>query len=157
MRIANALIFSAATAAIALAGCASTASRTMNEKSNSLTPCSGAPNCVSSVNAKDSSRHVDPFAFDGTKEQAHAALLDVLRAQKDAQIEADDMPTVRATFRTTIGFVDDVTFVFRDDADMIDVKSGSRLGLFDWGVNGRRVESLRLAFKRRMVEGNSAN
>ena len=109
------------------------------------------------MNAPDSSRHVDPFAFDGTKAQAHVALLQILRAQKDAEIKADAMPTVHATFQTTIGFVDDVTFVFRDDVGMIDVKSNSRLGFYDFGVNGRRVEKLRAAFNRAMAESKGAN
>lgn len=157
MRISNALIFSAAAAAIALAGCASTSSRVMNDKATPLTPCSIAPHCVSSVNAPNSSRHVDPFVFEGTKAQAHAALLDVLRTQKDARIESDAMPKLHATFRTTIGFVDDVTFRFRDDANLIDVKSNSRLGFYDVGVNGRRVENLRAAFNQAMTVIKASN
>ena len=67
------------------------------------------------------------------------------------------MPILHATFHTTIGFVDDVTFVFRDDAGMIDVKSNSRIGFYDFGVNGRRVENLRAAFNRAMAESKGAN
>ncbi len=66
------------------------------------------------------------------------------------------MPSLHATFHTTLGFVDDVTFVFRDDASVIDVKSRSRIGFSDLGVNRRRVEHLRTAFSRAMAEGKPA-
>ncbi|MFZ2237162.1 MAG: DUF1499 domain-containing protein [Dokdonella sp.] len=128
----------------------------MKDPSSQITPCSGAPHCVSSLNKDDSARHVAPFAFDGAREQAHAALLKVLRGQKDARIEADAMPKLHATFRTTIGFVDDVTFFFRDDASLIDVKSKSRIGYYDFGVNRRRVESLRTEFSQAMAGIKSA-
>lgn len=156
MRILNPLLFSSAAVVIALAGCATTSSKTRNDQSRLLTPCSGAPHCVSSMNASNSALHVDPFSFNGSKEQAHAALLEVLRGQKDARIEADAMPKLHATFRTTIGFVDDVTFVFRDDASLIDVKSNSRLGFFDLGVNSRRVERLRTEFSQAMARAKTS-
>ena len=152
MRISKALLFSAAAIGMTLAGCASTSTGTIKDQANRLTPCSGAPHCVSSKSATGSALHVDPFSFNGSREQAHAALLEVLRGQKDARIEADAMPMLHATFRTTIGFVDDVTFLFRDDASLIDVKSNSRLGFYDFGVNRRRVESLRTEFSRAMAE-----
>lgn len=141
----------------ALAACASTPSKTMNDPSTPFTPCSGAPHCVSSLNAGDSARHVDPFVFDGTREQARSALLQVLRSREDVRIEADAMPSLHATFQSTLGFVDDVTFAFRDDAKTIDVKSTSRIGYYDFGVNRRRVESLRTEFADAVAELSAAS
>ena len=109
MRISVVPLTLTAAAAVALASCASTPSRAITDPSNTITPCSSAPHCVSSKNAVDSARHVDAFKFDGSTEQAHAALLQALHSHEDARIESDVMPVVRSTFRTTVGFVDDVT------------------------------------------------
>ena len=143
-----------AAAAVALASCASTPSKAITDPLNTITPCSSAPHCVSSKNAVDSARHVDAFKFDGSTEQAHAALLQALHSHEDARIESDVMPVVRSTFHTTVGFVDDVTFVFRDDAKLIDVKSRSRIGYYDFGVNRRRVEQLRTEFAATIAKAN---
>lgn len=144
-----------AAAAIALASCASTPSRAMIDPSSPITPCSSSPHCVSSKNAAGSARHVDAFKFDASTELAHAALLQVLRSHDDARIESDVMPVVHSTFRTAIGFVDDVTFVFHDDSKLIDVKSRSRIGYYDFGVNRRRVEQLRLQFAAALAKASS--
>ena len=135
-----------ATAITGLASCASSPSKARNDISEAITACSSAPHCVSSENAADSARRVEPFKYSGSREQAHAALRDALRSEDNAHIESDVIPVVRATFRSTLGFVDDVTFVFRDDAKLIDVKSTSRIGYYDFGVNKRRVERLREQF-----------
>ena len=154
MRISVVPLTLTAAAAVALASCASTPSKAITDPSNTITPCSSAPHCVSSKNAVDSARHVDALKFDGSTEQAHAALLQALRSHEDARIESDVMPVVRSTFHTTVGFVDDVTFVFRDDAKLIDVKSRSRIGYYDFGVNRRRVEQLRTEFAATLAEAN---
>lgn len=149
--IANTL---AVAALIAIAGCASAPQKSAG-RSDAITPCSVAPHCASSTNATDSAFYVEPLRYNGSTEQAHAALIDVLKHQANAKVELDALPQVRSTFRTTIGFVDDVTFAFRDDGKAIDVKSNSRLGLYDFGVNRRRVEELRRLFNDAMSASSS--
>ena len=46
-----------------------------------------------------------------------------------------------------LGFVDDLEFYFPKDAKIIQVRSASRLGDSDLGVNRRRIEQIRLAMK----------
>ena len=53
---------------------------------------------------------------------------------------------VRAEFRTRLGFVDDVEFRIDEAARGIHVRSASRKGYWDLGVNRRRVEAIREAF-----------
>jgi uncharacterized protein (DUF1499 family) len=40
-------------------------------------------------------------------------------------------------------FVDDIEFQLRADEQLIAVRSASRIGYYDWGVNRRRVERIR--------------
>jgi uncharacterized protein (DUF1499 family) len=44
-----------------------------------------------------------------------------------------------------VGFVDDVEFELRAESDEIAVRSASRVGLFDLGVNRIRIEGVRRA------------
>jgi uncharacterized protein (DUF1499 family) len=45
-----------------------------------------------------------------------------------------------------MGFVDDVEFVVNPAQRLIDVRSASRLGHSDLGVNRKRIEAVRQAF-----------
>ncbi|HXK55510.1 MAG TPA: DUF1499 domain-containing protein, partial [Gammaproteobacteria bacterium] len=45
-------------------------------------------------------------------------------------------------------FDDDAEFEFDDDAKLIHLKSASRTGYFDFGVNRRRLETIREKFNQ---------
>ena len=44
-------------------------------------------------------------------------------------------------------FIDDVEFYFPSNESVINVRSSSRLGDFDFGVNRTRLEQIRLALQ----------
>jgi uncharacterized protein (DUF1499 family) len=137
----------AAAAASALGGCGAPSHFTKPQSPGSFTACAPAPHCVSSQASAGSFQHVEPFRFTGSADAAHRALSEMLRGDPQATVEKDDGNFVHATFKTTIGFVDDVTFLIKPDKDIIDVKSSSRIGFSDLGVNNRRVERLRKEFE----------
>jgi len=110
-----------------------------------LPPCPSSPNCVSSRDP-DPSRRVDPIPFRGTAEEAREALETVLRSLPRVTIVASSGSMVRAEFRSRLGFVDDVAFRIDEAAGVIHVRSASRTGYWDFGVNRRRVETIREAF-----------
>jgi len=110
-----------------------------------LPPCPSSPNCVSSRDP-DPSRRVDPIPFRGTPEEAREALEAVVRSLPRATIVASSGIGIRAEFRSRLGFVDDVAFRFDEAAGVFHVRSASRTGYWDLGVNRRRVETIREAF-----------
>lgn len=110
-----------------------------------LPPCPSSPNCVSSGDP-DPARRVDPIPFRGTADEARAALETVLRSLPRANVVASMGDLVRAEFRSRLGFVDDVEFRIDEVAGGIHVRSASRKGYWDFGVNRRRVETIREAF-----------
>lgn len=148
------LLFKPVAAAIVmtagLIGCASTPPKHFTRSADDFTPCSKAPHCVSSQAEPDSGKHVPPLAFSASADGARQALLKTLYARDDATVERADARFVHATFRTTLGFVDDVTFLIQRQRQVIDVKSSSRIGYYDFGVNRRRVEALRRDFAARL-------
>jgi uncharacterized protein (DUF1499 family) len=108
-----------------------------------LKPCPDTSNCVSSRDqGRDS--YVEPLRYAGEWRAAKARLLIVIQKLPRTQVVTDAGEYLHVTFTSRVfGFVDDVEFVFDDAAKVIHVRSASRKGRFDLGVNRRRVESLR--------------
>jgi len=108
-----------------------------------LAPCKRSPNCVSSqANPADLEHYIAPIH--GTLEAARRALHELQRVM----IISDTENYVYAEFRTPLmRYVDDVEFFF--DGAVIHVRSCSRLGRRDFGVNRKRVEQLRALIEAR--------
>jgi uncharacterized protein (DUF1499 family) len=108
-----------------------------------LEPCPTTPNCVS-TEATDKGHGIAPISFSTSSAEAAARLLDVLREMPRAKIVASDERSIRVEFRTAIfRFVDDAVFVIDGAAKSIRFRSASRIGRSDFGVNRRRMESIR--------------
>ena len=125
---------------------AGTAPADLGVRDGRLAPCPATPNCVSSRSADDSQR-VAPFPLRGPPLSSMAKLARIVAAQPGAAIVTQRDDYLHATFATPLmGFVDDVEFVVDAPRGVIDVRSASRLGYGDLGVNRKRVEALRAAF-----------
>jgi uncharacterized protein (DUF1499 family) len=110
-----------------------------------LTPCPGLPNCISSQ-SQDANHRVEPFQYEGSLIQAKARLLQVIEGMARVKITAVEDHYIHAEFTSKIfRFVDDVEFYFDRDHKIIHVRSASRVGYSDLGVNRRRVEKIRQA------------
>jgi uncharacterized protein (DUF1499 family) len=113
-----------------------------------LAACPATPNCVSSQST-DKEHAIAPLRFEGSVEEARQRLLDVIKAQKRAKIVSNQGNRIHAEFTSAIfRFVDDVDFIIDDAAKTIHVRSASRVGRSDLGVNRRRVEALRSQFEQ---------
>ena len=112
-----------------------------------LAPCPDKPNCVSSV-ATDASHHVEPLRFTGSLENALDRLEIILRGLPRVTVVAVEGGYLRAEFKSALlGFVDDVEFMADASAAFIHVRSASRVGYSDLGVNRKRVEEIRALFQ----------
>jgi uncharacterized protein (DUF1499 family) len=110
-----------------------------------LAPCPPTPNCVASqVDPADAEHYVAPIKFRSDAQSAWAALADAVRGSGRAAIVAERPGYLYAEFSSrTLGFVDDVEFQLDTDARNIHVRSASRLGRGDFGVNRARIEAIR--------------
>jgi len=125
--------------------CASQPPTSIGLKDGKLAPCPNTPNCVSSEQTSTSSR-VEPLTFNGIPEDAwqklKSAVIDI-----GGKIEKEDTSYLWATFRSKIfGFVDDMEFRMDAKNRVIHMRSASRVGYSDMGVNKKRVEKLRSRF-----------
>lgn len=110
-----------------------------------LAPCPDSPNCVSSQ-SEDVSHFVEPLPYAGPMQAARRDLLEIVKSMTGAKVVTETLYYIHATFTSRIfRFVDDVEFYLPRDASVIHVRSASRTGYFDFGVNRRRVEKIRKA------------
>jgi uncharacterized protein (DUF1499 family) len=111
-----------------------------------LRPCPKTPNCVSSTDA-DPAHHIEPLGFIDDPDIAMSRLKTVLAGQKRTRLVAQEADYLHAECSSLVfRFVDDVEFYLDRLEKKIHVRSASRAGKYDFGVNRRRVEAIRQAF-----------
>ena len=129
-----------------LTACSTNQTSEMKATNDRLSPCPESPNCVSSL-SEDKSHYVEPLTYKATLEEAREKLISVMNAMKRSEIVTAKMNYIHATFKSALfDFVDDVEFSFDDQRKVIDVRSASRTGYSDLGVNRKRVEEIRKKF-----------
>lgn len=107
-------------------------------------PCPESPNCLNSTLPADHSHYTEPVFEGPGAAEAWARLHVALGETPRVALVASDDAWRHYTFTTRMrGYVDDVEIGL--DGDRIDVRSASRLGWGDMGVNDRRVRWLRTA------------
>ena len=108
-------------------------------------------NCVCSQHKQEGRslgpHYVQPFAYEGDAGDAMTRLIAVLMQKKNCRIVVNRPDYLHAECMSeTLGFIDDVEFYLSAPEHLIHVRSASRLGLTDFGVNRARVKDLREAF-----------
>lgn len=126
-------------ALLTLLGCAGERPATLGVVDSRLGTCPNSPNCVSSFETRES-HQIAPL------EASLAQVRTQVLAMPGAQIIREQDQYLYAEFTTRLmGFVDDVEFLEQDGRTQ--VRSASRLGQSDLGVNRKRIETLRQALK----------
>jgi uncharacterized protein (DUF1499 family) len=108
-----------------------------------LAPCKRSPNCVSSqADPADREHYIAPIAFKGAAVESMVAAKRAVESMERSRIIREERGYLYAEFRSKLlGYVDDVEFFF--DGAIVQVRSASRLGRRDFGVNRARVEKIR--------------
>lgn len=108
-----------------------------------LAPCPASPNCVS-TQASDEGHAIVPFRYRKSRAEAKEALKDVIRSLPRTKLVEEDESYLHYEFTSLLmRFVDDVEFLFDDEAKTIHFRSASRTGYGDLGVNRKRMEQMR--------------
>jgi len=116
-----------------------------------LAPPKRTPNNVSSQTNKntDPQHYIEPLHYTGDARQAWAALRRVVDAMPRVKIVKSEPNYLYAEFTSKLmGFVDDTEFYLDEKAGVIQVRSASRLGRGDYGVNRARIEYIRAKLTR---------
>jgi uncharacterized protein (DUF1499 family) len=112
-----------------------------------LRPCPERPNCVSSQ-ARTESHRVEPLGFQGDPGAAWTRLRGMLEGMDRVEVITDDGRYMHVEFTTSVmRFTDDVEFLLQPERGVIDLRSASRVGYSDFGVNRSRIRKLREAWR----------
>jgi uncharacterized protein (DUF1499 family) len=118
-------------------------------KDGRLAPPRRTPNCVSSqADPADAEHYIAPIPFKGDIAAAAVVVRKAVESMRGSTVVAQEGGYLYAEFRTRLlRFVDDVELLYDGKAGLIHVRSASRLGRRDFGVNRARVEALRKRIK----------
>ena len=120
--------------------------RNLGVENGRFSPCPSSPNCVSTF-ASDAEHHIDPLTFSGSLPEAKVRMYNVIIAMPRVRVISNTPTYIHAEFRSSIWrFVDDVAFYFDEENGLIQMKSASRLGYGDGGVNRKRMEEIAAQF-----------
>jgi uncharacterized protein (DUF1499 family) len=120
---------------------------TIGVNNGQLTSCPTTPNCVSSQAPNTDTEHkITPLQLSGDNPTTMAKLKQVLQSMPNNKTIKETDNYLYAEFRSKLmGFVDDVEFYLDNDTKTIQVRSASRLGESDLGVNRQRIEAIRVS------------
>ena len=124
-----------------------------------MAPCPNKPNCVSSQTAASDKQHyIEALTYRGEPAQARQRLERAIAGMKRARVAVREANYWRVEFRSALWrFVDDVEFLFDDNAKRIDLRAAARVGYSDLGVNRRRIEEVRRRFSGPKILGEEIN
>jgi uncharacterized protein (DUF1499 family) len=109
-----------------------------------LQGCGDRPNCVSSQDERPS-HSIHPLTCNVPPTEALDGLINLLTRLPGVRLRArTDDGYAHLTFTTRwLRFIDDVELLAVDGSRTIEIRSSSRVGYGDLGMNRRRVESIR--------------
>ena len=111
-----------------------------------ITPCPSSPNCVS-TNSTDEKHSIEPIHFTGSARKAWETLVVVVKEMKRSHIVTERDTYIHAEFTSALfRFIDDVEFSLNETTGTIAMRSASRIGHSDFGVNRKRMETIRAQF-----------
>ena len=128
-------------------GCSAPRPDNLGLKNNLLLSCPKSPNCVLSQ-ASDAKHKIHPIHYTSSVEIAKERLNQVILSMVDTRIITQDEVYWHVEFTTRwLRFIDDVEFYFPESEALIHLRSASRSGYWDLGVNRKRVEEIRSRFE----------
>lgn len=126
---------------------------TIGVREGKLKPPSKTPNSVSSQAAlypdhpQLAYARIEPFKYSGDGKAAMAKIAGILRGMDRTEVITEEPGYLYAQCTTQLlHFTDDVEFYLDEPAGVIQVRSASRIGHGDRGVNRARVEAIREKF-----------
>jgi uncharacterized protein (DUF1499 family) len=109
--------------------------------------CPSSPNCRSTL-ALDPDRRIAPMHLKPDWKKNWERIPSLLASIPGTRVMENNSGLIQAECKSRIfGFVDDLTLKTNLQTGRIDIRSASRTGYYDFGVNQRRIQRLRRTLK----------
>lgn len=115
-----------------------------------LTRCPDKPNCMCTEYVTDSTHYISPLVFSETSHSKALSRLKNSVRELGGSIQEESENYLAATFTSSIfRFVDDLEFRVDTEHEIIHIRSASRAGYSDGGINQKRIEQIKKLFQIR--------
>ncbi|MSR63532.1 MAG: DUF1499 domain-containing protein [Planctomycetes bacterium] len=133
---------------VACVGCAGIRPTKLGVDGGRLSPCPSSPNCVNSQAQAELDEHfVAALSVEGDPARAWSAAVRAAKALPRASVVEERDGYLWLEIRSRVfGFADDLELALDAAHQRVEVRSCSRLGHSNLGVNRARVEALRGAY-----------
>ena len=112
-----------------------------------LKQCPDKPNCVSSEFVSDAEHYIEPLVYSVDQATQVLPRLKMIIGEMGGSVQLEKADYLAATFTSSLfRFVDDLELRIDTVQKTIHLRSASRVGHSDLGVNRKRVERLKNAF-----------
>jgi len=112
-----------------------------------LKQCPDKPNCVSSEFVSDAEHYIEPLVYSVDQAAQVLPRLKMIIGEMGGSVQLEKADYLAATFTSSLfRFVDDLELRIDTVQKTIHLRSASRVGHSDLGVNRKRVERLKNAF-----------
>ncbi len=111
-----------------------------------LLPCPSSPNCVCSQDP-DSEHQIEPIPYKGETSAALARMKAIILIEPRTRIVEERPGYFHAIFTSLVfRFQDDVEVLADESSRVLQIRSASRVGHSDLGINRKRMDRLREQF-----------
>lgn len=116
-----------------------------------LAKCPNKPNCICTGFEADATHYIDPITIPQGITSEVLTRLKISVRELAGSIQVENGNYLAATFTSSIfRFVDDLEIRIDSDQKMIHLRSASRVGYRDRGVNKKRVEQLKKLYSMKI-------
>lgn len=133
------------------AGCSGKIPKTIGVHQSGLSDCPKSPNCVS-TEAREASHKIEPFHLKGDPKAQWSEVIAIASTLPRSTVIKSTENYIHLECRSLVfRFVDDLELHLRPAGKVISVRSASRIGKSDFGVNRKRVELLRRMLREKNI------
>ncbi|MDM8551271.1 DUF1499 domain-containing protein [Desulfobacterales bacterium HSG2] len=129
-------------------GCISRSGKAAGLIRGKLAECPARPNCVCSERKDDTDHYIEPVTI-----PRNTDTLEILREavrESGGVIKSDTGTYIAVTYSSALfGFVDDLEIRIDSEQNVIHIRSASRIGYSDFGVNRKRTELIKKLFYKK--------
>jgi len=109
-------------------------------------PCPDKPNCVCSQDS-DLAHQIGPISYQDSQPAAVEKIKAIVSGLERTELLSESEKHLHYAFTSLLfRFTDDVEFFIDDEQKMIHLRSASRVGHSDFGVNRKRMEEIKRRF-----------
>ena len=122
-----------------------------------LSKCPNKPNCVCSEYKKDANHFIDPIIIPKNSTVDTFSILKNIIQEMGGNVQVESDNYLAATFTSTLfKFTDDLEIRMDSTRKVIHIRSASRVGYSDMGVNKKRSQSLKKLFNNKVAAANKS-